>query len=49
MKACVGVDVLLTSAIQGGERLASLPGRFTPGESAPVPNEQKAEWALQLL
>jgi hypothetical protein len=38
MKAYGGVDVLthvfLTSAVDGGEWSASLPGRFTPGERA---------------
>jgi hypothetical protein len=36
MKAYGGVDVqihiFVTSAVAGGERLASRPGRFTPGE-----------------
>jgi hypothetical protein len=41
MKTYGGVDVhvqiyiLLTSALVGGEWLASRPGRFTPGERAP--------------
>jgi hypothetical protein len=39
MKTYGGVDVkthvLLTSALVGGERSASRPGRFTPGERAP--------------
>jgi hypothetical protein len=41
MKAYGGVDVqihiLLTWALVGGEWSASHPGRFTPGEKAPVP------------
>jgi hypothetical protein len=41
MKAYGGVDVqiniFMTLALVGGERLASHPGRFTPGERAPVP------------
>jgi hypothetical protein len=40
MKACGGVNIyiyhiFLTSALVGGEWSASLPGRFTPRESAP--------------
>jgi hypothetical protein len=39
MKTCVGVDVyihiFLTSALAGGEWLASRLGRFTPWERAP--------------
>jgi hypothetical protein len=39
MKAYGGVDayihIFLTSALVGGEWLASLHGRFTPGEKAP--------------
>jgi hypothetical protein len=39
MKAYGGVDVyihiFLTLALVGGERSASRPGRFTPGETAP--------------
>jgi hypothetical protein len=35
MKAYRGVKVFLTSALVGGEWLASRPGRFTPGERAP--------------
>jgi hypothetical protein len=31
----VETDVFLTSALDGGERLASWPGRFTPRERAP--------------
>jgi hypothetical protein len=41
MKAYGGVDVeihiFLTSALVGGELSTSRPGRFTPGEKAPVP------------
>jgi hypothetical protein len=35
MKAYGGVHIFLTSALAGGEWLASRPGRFTPGERAP--------------
>jgi hypothetical protein len=49
MKAYGGVDVynhvFLTSALVGGERSASRPGRFTPEERAPVPTEYEAGWA----
>jgi hypothetical protein len=42
MKTCGGVDVythiFLTSALVGGEWLASVPGRFTSGERAPGTN-----------
>jgi hypothetical protein len=41
MKTYGGVDVyihvFLTTALVGGERSASRPGRFTPEEGAPVP------------
>jgi hypothetical protein len=38
----------LTSALDGGEWSASLPGRvFAPGEGLPVPVEQEAGWAPQ--
>jgi hypothetical protein len=40
MKAYGGVDVqidiFLTTALAGGERSASRPGRFTPGKEPPV-------------
>jgi hypothetical protein len=35
MKVYGGVDVFFTSALVGGERSASRPGLFTPGERAP--------------
>jgi hypothetical protein len=42
MKAYGGVDVythvFLTFVLVGGEWSASRPGRFTPGERAPVPH-----------
>jgi hypothetical protein len=45
MKAYGGVDVwihtFLTSAIAGGEWLASRPCRFTPGEITPVPLDRR--------
>ncbi|PNF15375.1 hypothetical protein B7P43_G00968 [Cryptotermes secundus] len=31
----VQIHIFLTSALAGGERSASRPGRFTPGERAP--------------
>jgi hypothetical protein len=49
MKTYGGVDVLthvfLASALVGGERSASRPGRFTPGERVPVPIGLEAGWA----
>jgi hypothetical protein len=43
MKAYEGVDVLihisLTLKLVGSDWSASLPGRFTPEERAPAPNE----------
>jgi hypothetical protein len=35
----------LTSALDGGERLASSRSRFTPVKKFPVPIEYDAEWA----
>jgi hypothetical protein len=35
-------STILTSALDGGEKLASSPGRFTPGEEPPVP----VDWRL---
>ena len=49
VRACGGQEALLTTSIQGGERLASLPGCFIPVERAPEPTEQKVGWDLQLL
>jgi hypothetical protein len=45
MKAYGGMDVLihifLTSALAGGERSASRPGRFTPGKSPRYPLDRR--------
>jgi hypothetical protein len=49
MKAYGGVDVyihvFLTSELVGGERSASSPGHFTPGDKLPVPIGQEDRWA----
>jgi hypothetical protein len=36
MKVDVKIRIFLTSALVGGERSASRPGRFTPGERVPA-------------
>jgi hypothetical protein len=39
------IQVLLTSALDGGKLSGSRPGRFTPGEGAPIPTGYEAGWA----
>jgi hypothetical protein len=41
----VWIHIFLTSALVGGERSASGPGRFTPEEEPQVPIVQEAGWA----
>jgi hypothetical protein len=41
----IRLHAFLTSALDGGERPASRPCRFTPGEQPLVPTGWEAEWA----
>jgi hypothetical protein len=44
-EAEVRFHAFLTSALDGGERLISRPGRFTSPWRTPISNEQEARWA----
>jgi hypothetical protein len=50
MKTYGGVDIeirVLTSALAGGEWLASRRGFFTPGKESPVPIGYEAGWGAE--